>query len=214
MGEKISPEERRRQILEAATHVFAQKGFHKARVEEIATEAGIAKGTVYEYFPSKKELFRELIKYATSIYLEAFAAKMGANPAVKERLIELFRTHLEFLGKHQDIARLLVMEYPNLGEEMYGWLLEQRQQVTHLLEKMLAQGMSRRELRPLDQRLAAQVILGVQGAVGSWVVFCADAPSSPTAIAADTTDLLLRGMAREPALPPPSRPSPWEGEGD
>ncbi|TDA66931.1 MAG: TetR/AcrR family transcriptional regulator [Clostridia bacterium] len=195
--ERVPLEERRKQILESAIHVFAQKGFHQALVEEIAAEAGIGKGTVYEYFPSKKELFREIVKYAAGIYLDAIATSLAAPTTVKEKLSELFRIHLEFLSKHRDMARLLVMEYPSLGGEMYEWLVEQRRQVTQLVEKMLAQGISRRELRPIDQGLAAQVILGAQGAVGSWVVFCADAPSSPVAIATDTADLLLRGIGHE-----------------
>lgn len=196
-AERISMEERRKQILEAAIHVFAQKGFHQALVEEIASEAGIGKGTVYEYFPSKRELFREIVKYAASIHLNAIATSLAAPTTVKEKLGELFRIHLEFLSKHRDMARLLVMEYPSLGGEMYEWLVEQRRQVSQLVERMLAQGISLGELRPIDQSLAAQIILGAQAAISSWVVFCPDAPSSLTTIANNAVDLLLRGMGRE-----------------
>ena len=53
-------QERRDNILEAAALVFSEKGYHQARVEEIAVQAGIGKGTVYEYFASKLELFQEM----------------------------------------------------------------------------------------------------------------------------------------------------------
>lgn len=48
---------RRAQLIEAAAHVFSHQGYSASRVSEIATEAGVGKGTVYEYFSSKEELF-------------------------------------------------------------------------------------------------------------------------------------------------------------
>jgi len=53
---------RRQQILDAAMDVFSRKGFHLAPTAEIAREAGIAEGTIYNYFPSKRELFIAVIK--------------------------------------------------------------------------------------------------------------------------------------------------------
>ncbi len=57
----MSKEERREELLAAARRVFAQKGFHDAKVGDIAASAGVAKGTVYLYFPDKRSLFVELI---------------------------------------------------------------------------------------------------------------------------------------------------------
>ncbi|MFA6451691.1 MAG: TetR/AcrR family transcriptional regulator, partial [bacterium] len=54
--------ERRRQIFEAAARVFTAKGFHSATVNEIAQEAGLGKGTIYEYVRSKKELLFLIIE--------------------------------------------------------------------------------------------------------------------------------------------------------
>ena len=48
---------RSRAILEATLAVFGEVGYHKARIEDIAERAGVAKGTIYLYFPSKKDLF-------------------------------------------------------------------------------------------------------------------------------------------------------------
>ena len=53
---------RREQILDAAMEVFSRKGFAMATTAEIAREAGIAEGTIYNYFPSKRELFIAVIK--------------------------------------------------------------------------------------------------------------------------------------------------------
>jgi AcrR family transcriptional regulator len=52
---------KRHQLLQAAAAVFARKGYHAARIADIARAAGVAKGTVYEYFPTKEELFYALL---------------------------------------------------------------------------------------------------------------------------------------------------------
>jgi AcrR family transcriptional regulator len=57
----MSKEKRRQQLLDAARTVFATKGFHDAKVGDIATKAKVAKGTVYLYFPDKRSIFVELI---------------------------------------------------------------------------------------------------------------------------------------------------------
>jgi AcrR family transcriptional regulator len=64
------PEERPRQILEAALMVFAERGLAAARLEDIARHAGLSKGTIYLYFPNKEELFREVIRHSVVAFIE------------------------------------------------------------------------------------------------------------------------------------------------
>jgi len=59
----VSKERRREELLDAARRVFAEKGFHEAKVGDIARAASIAKGTVYLYFPDKRSIFSELIDH-------------------------------------------------------------------------------------------------------------------------------------------------------
>src|SRR4051794_6102630 len=52
---------RRNQILDAATHVFAEKGFHRATIKDVARTAGIADGTIYTYFASKTDVLLAIL---------------------------------------------------------------------------------------------------------------------------------------------------------
>lgn len=63
--------DRRRAILDAATQVFAEKGFHSARVSDIAAEAGVAHGLVYHYFDSKEQMLNEMFTERWSLLLAA-----------------------------------------------------------------------------------------------------------------------------------------------
>src|SRR5689334_25392266 len=64
------PEERPRQILEAALAVFGERGLAGARLEDIAKRAGVSKGTIYLYFPNKEELFRSMIRQTVIAAIE------------------------------------------------------------------------------------------------------------------------------------------------
>jgi AcrR family transcriptional regulator len=70
------PEERPRQILEAALAVFAERGLTGARLDDIARRAGLSKGTIYLYFPNKEELFREVIRHSVIAFIERGEARL------------------------------------------------------------------------------------------------------------------------------------------
>ena len=106
----IQRQKRRRQILEAALRVFAQKGFHTANVSDIAAEVGVSQGTIYWYFESKDELLREaVLSFFADFEQEAFGSMLGANTAV-EKLFVLEEAMGSFV---RDAAGLfpLFMEY-------------------------------------------------------------------------------------------------------
>ena len=71
MMAKAPPGDKRRQILDAAIHVFARQGFHACRVSDIAREAGVAYGLVYHYFNSKEQVLNELFTERWSLLLNA-----------------------------------------------------------------------------------------------------------------------------------------------
>lgn len=72
----VDKERKREEILEAAMTVFARKGFHRSRMEEVAVEAGIGKGTIYEYFDSKHQLLQALHGYMLAKLKEYYAEKL------------------------------------------------------------------------------------------------------------------------------------------
>jgi|GEM_PF-1799179 len=69
--------EREKNILEAARQVFGDHGFYQTKIQDIADEAGIGKGTVYEYFASKQELFCRMVRYSLTLYTQRIRASMS-----------------------------------------------------------------------------------------------------------------------------------------
>lgn len=109
----LPAEDRRKAILAAALAVFSEGGFAQARLDDVARKAGIAKGTVYLYFPTKEALFEALIRSAVSPVLSSLEAlaRVPDVPfaALLERLFGLFRA--EILGTERRLVlRLLLSE--------------------------------------------------------------------------------------------------------
>ena len=73
-----APDERPQQILDAALAVFDEEGLDRARLDDIARRAGIAKGTIYLYFPNKEALFREVVRQTIGSRLEAARGRLAA----------------------------------------------------------------------------------------------------------------------------------------
>src|SRR6188472_3276939 len=81
----IAQEEKRNQILEAAVRVFASKGYHTARVGDIAKEAGVAHGLLYHYFSSKEEVLHTVFRDNWGRLVAAFEAiDEGDDPPSKQ----------------------------------------------------------------------------------------------------------------------------------
>lgn len=109
----LPAEDRRKAILAAALAVFSEGGFAQARLDDVARKAGIAKGTVYLYFPTKEALFEELIRSAVNPVLTTLEALSHAPDVpftvLLEKLFGLFRA--EVLGTDRRLVlRLLLSE--------------------------------------------------------------------------------------------------------
>ena len=112
---KIEPEARRQAILDAALHVFAERGFEAARLDDVAARAGVAKGTLYLYFRDKEALFEELVRSAVSPIIEAVSRAASAPDVPAAAILDTFFAlfQKEVLGtKRKLLLRLIIAEGP------------------------------------------------------------------------------------------------------
>lgn len=168
---RATPSDRRQQILEAAIGIFAEKGFFETKMEEIAVAAGVAKGTVYEYFASKKQLFQEMLALVVQQYTDAFAQQVASEKGAAWQLREFLRAHLEFLQRHEEMAQILVKEHPLEGDEVRCQMWRSRERMIRALEQLWEQGRDRGEVPEVDAVLAARVILGAVTALSGDILW-------------------------------------------
>jgi AcrR family transcriptional regulator len=163
------PEERPRQILDAALQVFGERGLAGARLEDIARTAGVSKGTIYLYFPNKEELFREVVRAIVVDRLRDAAAKVGDGSPVDE-LKRYLRAHWDFVRspEFQTIFKLVTGELHNFPElaEFYG--REVVMPANQLMAGMIRRGIDRGDFRPVDPIMAARFMSSTAMTHSTW----------------------------------------------
>jgi len=165
--------ERRAQILDAASNVFARKGFDQASMDEIVDESGLSKGALYWYFKSKDQIIAAVLDRMFAPELDQLNALARAEGTARERLLQFAAITVRELKR---MSRLIPITY-----EFYALALRdksvQKSMKAYLrayyaaLIPVIEQGMAGGEFRALDAAQVA-VALGavVEGSVLLWVL--------------------------------------------
>src|SRR5664279_784427 len=111
VSRKAATEQRRSAILQAARAVFARQGYSDTVVDDIATQAGIGKGTIYLYFPSKEQIYlAALLEEARQLDADSRAA-MSAAGSWRDKLAAYLQVRLRYFESHRDFLRIYMMEF-------------------------------------------------------------------------------------------------------
>ncbi|MEN6474875.1 MAG: TetR/AcrR family transcriptional regulator [Syntrophaceae bacterium] len=105
-----SLDEKRKKIYQAALKVFSEDGFHQATMNKIATQSGVAKGTVYEYFKSKEELLDQLLEERYEEIVERISAICDRGTNVLEQTREMIEFWVGFIEENPQLYRLIQSE--------------------------------------------------------------------------------------------------------
>ncbi|OIQ62510.1 TetR/AcrR family transcriptional regulator [Neomoorella thermoacetica] len=186
--------DKRRQILAAAVSVFADRGFHQARIADIAAAAGVGKGTIYEYFSSKKELFQQLLVHIFHTYLEHLRRVCREEASLEGFLRRLIGESLEHFQAHREITRILLSEHPPVDAATQQIFFRMEQEKLQHLQNHLQAALERGEMRPVPVDLAAIMITGFITALGYQLFFYKNQEMNLAALSTGVTDLILRGI--------------------
>src|SRR5918999_2876597 len=144
-------EQRPEEILEAALEEFAVKGYAAARLDDVASRAGISKGLVYVYFKTKEELFKAVIRTFIIPRVDALIAEVERTRRSSEEMIRgpLLSFMKEFAkSRRRIVVRLLVAEGPKHPDLLDFYHREVISRGMRLLRLILARGVTNGEFRP------------------------------------------------------------------
>ncbi|NUM44049.1 MAG: TetR/AcrR family transcriptional regulator [Anaerolineales bacterium] len=159
----LLPEERITQILDAALRVFAREGFAKARMETIAEEAGLSKGTLYLYFDSKDALITALLERFFATELQDFQLLLATDAPAADRLLFLAQ-HLAAEVEAMSTQMSISFEFYAVAarqESVREFLRAYFHQYTDLIEALIQQGIDRGEFRQTPTREAALTLVAL-----------------------------------------------------
>ena len=185
---------RREEILHAALDAFRERGFHATTLEEIAGRLGLRKAALYYYFPDKEAILYEGHRRSVE-RVERILDEARRRERPIDQLGFAIREHVRLMTEQVE-GLSLAAEIPALAPEHHAEVLAARDRYERALRSIIARGVRNGELRPLDPKLAAFVILGAVNWVAYW--YRPDGPVPAPELAAHFTEQLLAGL-RAPA---------------
>lgn len=159
-------------ILDAATHVFAERGFFGAQVADIARRAGIAAGTVYLYFRSKDEILTSLFDRTMQDAIREGKDAIAAANTPGERLRQIARVHLERLGRDRALAIVFQVELRQSTKFMARLSATRLRTYLGLIRDTIAEGQASGEFRTgVPPTLAAKMFFGALDEMATnWIL--------------------------------------------
>ena len=144
---------RPQELLDAALSLFVEKGFAATRSEEVAQRAGVSKGTLYLYFPSKEELLKAVIRQTLSADIAEGARLMATLDGPASHLLTEVLTHwwvTVFNSPSSGVFKLVITEMCNFPELAAFYAEEVIQPGTTIIQGLLQRGVDRGEFRDTD----------------------------------------------------------------
>ena|SRR5664280_629743 len=188
---------RRDQVIDVARRLFGERGTTDVSMDEIASEAGVARSTVYVYFANRGELLRACLQRMYTQLLDAISSTWEEETVPARRLERLIEEMLARVDDSPAFFRLALVTQgtPAKDAEVVGSELALiGLDVARLLHDLVVEGMARGDFRPLDTDLAISLI--GQQIYGAMAVRAAEPiPGLRTEAAADTVHFILHGLA-------------------
>ena len=185
---------KRELIIEAAVRVFSTKGYHNTRMEEIALEAGVGKGTIYEYFSSKLHLFQEMMEESVRIYSQKLISFESESISFAERIFLLLEGHIQFCKENKELTRIVFWDTEIFDEELKEWALIIRREKEGLMNEAVQKAIDDGELKEINPRLITLLIGGVLGSLWAPITL-EDWDVDAGELAQQITDVIMQGIA-------------------
>jgi len=169
---KAPPVDKRRQILDAAIHVFARQGFHACRVSDIADEAGVAYGLVYHYFKSKEEILNTLFTERWQIMLDAIAEiDSRAELSAREKLEQVASFIIDSYRHEPELMKVIIVEVTrsahSFGRQHLDTIREAYDGIARIVEGAREQGSFKADI---PAQFAAMCFYGaIEQLLTAWI---------------------------------------------
>ena len=192
----IASDDKRTRILDAAIRVFAEHGYHEARVGDIAEDAGVAHGLLYHYFASKDDVLRTIFVENWGQLIARFRDVEAANEPAGEKLEGIAKILLRTWRNDPALVTVMVREVAR-SHQLQDRVDEVREAfaiVQRIVEEGQAAGVFRRDL---DARLASWLFYGgLEEVLTGWVLGQLPDSEDDVATAERTAvDVALRGLS-------------------
>ena len=187
--------DKRRQILEAAVSVFADRGFHKSRVSDVARAAEVADGTIYLYFKSKDDILISLFEEAMQEMIDGANAAIADVDDPLERLRAFALFHMNNVEEQRAVAKVLQVELRLSNTFMKEYKPAALVAYLNIVGSAIADGQARGLVRPeVNPIIARRAFFGALDEIAMQWILTPNARYGLRESAEQISDLFVRGL--------------------
>jgi AcrR family transcriptional regulator len=160
--------ETRKRLLEAATQEFARQGFEKANINQISLSAGFAKGTIYNYFESKRLLMMALIDEISEGHFQYIKGEVLGEEKAKKRLDCYFSSGITWVREHLQSGMVMINSLYGADVEFKQYLYYNYEPMFQFVEKEIIQyGVEQGVFREVDTTFTARLLMNLYLGIAS-----------------------------------------------
>ena len=186
--------ERKRQILDAAVESFAERGFFRTRVTDIARRAGVADGTIYLYFRSKDDILIEVFEVRMEELLTELSEAVAARDGAVAKLEAFLELYVSLVERDAALAEVLTIELRQSEKFIREYVNDGFRRLLDLLARIVRDGQKAGEIRNgISPRLAARALFGALDEITLWGVLKRGRFDSARA-AREVSTLVIEGL--------------------
>ena len=182
---------KRTAMMQAAVRVFAQKGYHAATVRDIVSEADVAIGTFYFYFPDKETLFNHLFEETAAFLLQAIDQALISRSSFPAQLEAAVQAYVNVAFYEPAVVQLLLVggmgSAPSLSERR----AEYREKLIRAWQRALNAALERQQIEPQNTRRTAEALVGALDEIIFHLLSSPQAEQERTAAVRDMVQLGL-----------------------
>ena len=153
-------QETRSRILEAAVKVFASKGYHDTKVDDIVSQSQTSKGSFYFYFPSKQDIFLALVDTFADLLESRLRERLSAEESGTARVDIALHVCLETFGQYRSLAKITLVQATGLGAAFEEKRQTVNQRFIEIVRENLDAAVAEGSIPTLDTEVAACAWVG------------------------------------------------------
>lgn len=158
---RVADPNRSQQILETAARLFDKRRYHEVRMEDVATQAGVAKGTLYRYFQDKEDLFIALLSTATDTFRREMEDAFVGVRCPEEKVRIFLRRSVAFFEQYPYFIDLMQRLESAVDTERLEPLIEKRQAFFEAIRRLIEELNATGRYRVDDPLMAALALTGM-----------------------------------------------------
>lgn len=169
---KRNNDDKRMRILKAATQVFAQYGFYKSKISDIARLADVADGTIYLYFKNKDDLLISLFEEEMARIILKMKTEVSKAEGFEEKIRTFIKVHLNLIAENKELAEVLQIELRQSYKFMKEYMGTKLNDYLNIISLIIIQGQKNGEVRAeIIPGIAKRLFFGALDELsGFWVL--------------------------------------------